>query len=249
MEGRNFHYKVCCSCSSLEIHWQFIGCRQLQRLCEQQYHWDCPSNCTLWEWKEEPRHFSWLLLAITTVYDCFSFDCCEYHFFQVHYFAQLTNVEVEFCIGEWSTGLFIKKANFDEVDNQPRYEAHYQKLREWHSLNPTVVNNILQKKIFSYAVRSMSITPAYISFTVTQEEFRYCHKQRYICWDVGCCEGSCYEGARRTHWWHGQWNWLKGCHFSCGQILYSDMNLEYWVLCMTRMQWDYRVTEKTEWSL
>ena len=80
------------------------------------------------------------------MYDCFSFDCCEYHFFQVHYFAQLTNVEVEFCIGEWSAGLFIKKASFDEVDNQPRYEAHYQKLREWHSLNPTVVNNILQKK-------------------------------------------------------------------------------------------------------
>jgi hypothetical protein len=60
--------------------------------------------------------------------------------------AQLTHVEVEFCIEEWSTGIFIKNPSFDEAENLPRYMVHLEKLVEWCSLNPKVVDKILQKK-------------------------------------------------------------------------------------------------------
>ena len=60
--------------------------------------------------------------------------------------TQLTCIEVEFCIDEWSTGLFIKKSVFDEVENLSRYIDHFLKLNEWRSLNSMVVDKILQKK-------------------------------------------------------------------------------------------------------
>ena len=53
---------------------------------------------------------------------------------------------MEFCIEEWSTGLFFKKSGFDEVENLSRYIDHFLTLTEWQSLNPVVVDKILQKK-------------------------------------------------------------------------------------------------------
>lgn len=121
-------------------------------------------------------------------------------------FAQLTHVEVEFCINEWSTGLFIKKKGFDKAKNMSRFTAHIERLYEWHSLNPTVINNILQKRYDRMRWVGPYLLLTYL-FTVTQEEFRCCYDRGYICKDDRCCKGSRYEGARRTHRGHWQWNW------------------------------------------
>lgn len=66
--------------------------------------------------------------------------------FQVEATTQLTCIEVDFCIEEWSTGLLIKKSSFDEVENLSRYIDHFLTLKEWRSLSPAVVDKILQKK-------------------------------------------------------------------------------------------------------
>jgi hypothetical protein len=59
---------------------------------------------------------------------------------------QLTWVKVEFCIQEFSTGIFIRNNSFDEAANQPRYMVHLGRLKEWRSINPKVVDKILQRK-------------------------------------------------------------------------------------------------------
>ena len=58
---------------------------------------------------------------------------------------KLTYIEVEFCIEEWSTGLFIKN-DFDKAKNLPWYIDHFLRLVEWCSLKPMVVDKFLQKK-------------------------------------------------------------------------------------------------------
>ena len=55
----------------------------------------------------------------------------------------MTFVQVEHCIGEWSTGTLVK-VNFEESVAAPLYNAHLKKLRNWHELNPTVVDKILE---------------------------------------------------------------------------------------------------------
>jgi hypothetical protein len=38
----------------------------------------------------------------------------------------------------------LVKANFEESTAAPLYDAHLEKLRNWHELNPTVVDKILE---------------------------------------------------------------------------------------------------------
>ncbi|KAN0105378.1 hypothetical protein V8E52_011087 [Russula decolorans] len=61
---------------------------------------------------------------------------------------------VEHCIEEWSTGTLVK-ANFEESTAAPLYDAHLEKLRNWHELNPTVVDKILET-LFKRCSRPLS---------------------------------------------------------------------------------------------
>ncbi|KAN0115691.1 hypothetical protein V8E52_006637 [Russula decolorans] len=61
---------------------------------------------------------------------------------------------VEHCIEEWSTGTLVK-ANFEESTAAPLYDAHLEKLRNWHELNPTVVDKILET-LFKRCSRQLS---------------------------------------------------------------------------------------------
>jgi hypothetical protein len=58
-------------------------------------------------------------------------------------------IQIEFCIHEWSTGMFIK-AEFNEKDNADRYKAHLTDLTKWRNGNPKVIDNIC-KKLFNRA--------------------------------------------------------------------------------------------------
>jgi hypothetical protein len=58
-------------------------------------------------------------------------------------------IQIQFCIEEWSTGMFIK-AEFNEKDNADRYKAHLADLTIWHNGNPKVIDNIC-KKLFNRA--------------------------------------------------------------------------------------------------
>ncbi|KAN0103805.1 hypothetical protein V8E52_011613 [Russula decolorans] len=61
---------------------------------------------------------------------------------------------VEHCIEEWSTGMLVK-ANFEESTAAPLYDAHLEKLQNWHELNPTVVDKILET-LFKRCSRPLS---------------------------------------------------------------------------------------------
>ncbi|KAN0116252.1 hypothetical protein V8E52_006077 [Russula decolorans] len=61
---------------------------------------------------------------------------------------------VEHCIEEWSTGTLVK-ANFEESTAAPLYDTHLEKLRNWHELNPTVVDKILET-LFKRCSRPLS---------------------------------------------------------------------------------------------
>jgi hypothetical protein len=53
----------------------------------------------------------------------------------------------------------LVKANFEESTAAPLYDAHLEKLRNWHELNPTVVDKILETLFKRY--RSVTLfTPA-----------------------------------------------------------------------------------------
>jgi hypothetical protein len=115
--------------------------------------------------------------------------------------SSLTHIQAEFCIEEWSTGIFIKSPGFEEADNLPRYSAHLQKLIEWRNLNPEVVDKILQKKYDR--MRYVSIfTSSSLVFMAKQEDRWYCFSEGPAYQDDRCCQGSGYERARRAHWRH-----------------------------------------------
>ncbi|KAN0114045.1 hypothetical protein V8E52_007021 [Russula decolorans] len=62
--------------------------------------------------------------------------------------------KVEHCIEEWSTDTLVK-ANFEESTAAPLYDANLEKLRNWHELNPTVVDKILET-LFKRCSRPLS---------------------------------------------------------------------------------------------
>jgi hypothetical protein len=119
-----------------------------------------------------------LLLAITIAFYCFSLDDCAYIFIFTSFLPLLNPVEVEFCIEEWSTGHYLKKSSFEEADNLARYTSHHQKLIEWRSLNPSVVDKMLKKRYDR--MRYVLFLFAYTVLTVTQEEFWGSDNQGYI---------------------------------------------------------------------
>ena len=57
--------------------------------------------------------------------------------------------QIEFCIEEWSTGMFVK-AKFNEKSNTKCYKAHLADVTKWCNGSPIVVNNI-HKKLFNHA--------------------------------------------------------------------------------------------------
>jgi len=76
---RNFITRWVMACESWDFHWQCVGCWNMRRLCIKQYHSWRPSNDTLSARTRKPRRCSsWVVLAVTIVNNCFSFDYCEY---------------------------------------------------------------------------------------------------------------------------------------------------------------------------
>jgi hypothetical protein len=55
-----------------------------------------------------------------------------------------TYYQVDFVLGEWSTGVYIK-ATFDETTNGERFKSHLKGVTEWRNDNPEVVDKICQK--------------------------------------------------------------------------------------------------------
>jgi hypothetical protein len=51
--------------------------------------------------------------------------------------------KIEQCLSEWSTGKHVK-ARFDERTSAVIYKGHFERLVEWHDLNPIVVGKILK---------------------------------------------------------------------------------------------------------
>ena len=58
--------------------------------------------------------------------------------------------QIEFCIGEWSTGEFTQ-AVFNEDAGRSSYEAHLKHLKEWNDGNPIVISKI-RNKLFECAM-------------------------------------------------------------------------------------------------
>ena len=58
-------------------------------------------------------------------------------------------IQIEFCIEEWSSGMFVK-AEFNEKSNTDHYKAHLVDITKWCDGSPIIVDNIC-KKLFNCA--------------------------------------------------------------------------------------------------
>lgn len=58
--------------------------------------------------------------------------------------------QIEFCIGEWSTGEFVQ-AVFNEDAGHESYNAHLKHLKEWNNGNVAVIGKI-RNKLFERAL-------------------------------------------------------------------------------------------------
>ena len=164
------------------------------------------------------------------IFSLFSLNFFTNIFFSYTCQLQLIPIEVEFCIEEWSTGLFAKRSSFDEAENLARYTAHAEKLAEWRSLNATVVDKMLQKR-FDRIRYVLQYPPTYNVFMVKQEKFRYSDNQGNIYQDVKYCKGNRDEGARRTHGRHWQWSrrlervFFISRSYSSSCVFFSSVNI------------------------
>jgi len=111
MKDKKFHYKVSHGLWIMGLSLTIVGCWNFGRLCIKQYHSWRPSNYTLWARTRKPRHCSsWVVLAVTIVDNCFSFDYCEYPSISSwsHYSADLYRVDFVSKSGRQS--IYPKKA-------------------------------------------------------------------------------------------------------------------------------------------
>jgi len=61
-----------------------------------------------------------------------------------------TVYQIEFHIGEWSTGIFVKEV-FNEKTIQESYEGHLKALQDWGADSPEIIKKI-RTKLFDRAL-------------------------------------------------------------------------------------------------
>ena len=62
----------------------------------------------------------------------------------IYYFGAKNEFQMEFCLEEWQTGVFIK-AKFDESTINESYRAHLKGVSDWQKGNLSVVDKIHEK--------------------------------------------------------------------------------------------------------
>ena len=141
MNDRVFHYKV-----NLRLR---VGCRWYlisigpqcsDWICWECYHHEGSSWSILSGQIRSWNQARWSILSNSSCTNCVSAHCGKA--ISLENVALIACLQVEHCIEEWSTGVYVK-AKFEESTSVLRYMAHLEKLVAWRELNPDVVDKIL----------------------------------------------------------------------------------------------------------
>jgi hypothetical protein len=117
-----------------------IGPQCSDWICWECYHHEGSSWSVLSGQIRSWNQARWSILSNSSCTNCISAHCSKA--ISLENAALIACLQVEHCIEEWSTGVYVK-AKFEESTSSLRYMAHLEKLVAWRELNPDVVDKIL----------------------------------------------------------------------------------------------------------